>query len=151
MSVASGRLTVLKASGTRRAPSIRWKAPAAPLPAESHCATVRCSYPILGAENPTLRSAARVLPPPWPGCSTLFKAARVLCSHLTAAPIWSNHRNRGTVYAFDRGRAPDKLGSSSSGTAMNRQTNMPTSFRQSVAMISDSCSRSRHSPEVLFF
>ena len=35
-----GRLTVQKASGTRRAPSIRWKAQVAPLSAESHCATV---------------------------------------------------------------------------------------------------------------
>ena len=25
-------------------------------------------------------------------------------------PIWSNRRKRGTVYALDRGRAPNKLG-----------------------------------------
>ena len=47
VSSASGRLTVQKASGNHRAPSILWKAPAAPLSAESHCATVRCSHPIL--------------------------------------------------------------------------------------------------------
>ena len=53
-----GRLTSQKAPGTRRAPSIRWTALAAPLSAESHCATA--------ALQPST-SWARTLDPPQSG------------------------------------------------------------------------------------
>ena len=74
-----GRLTVHEAFGTRRTPSIRWKALAAPLSAESHCATVTLQPSTSWAENPTFRRAA--LQPS------------------NCCPIWSNRRNRGTVQA----------------------------------------------------
>ena len=82
--VASGRLTGQKASGTRRAPSIRWEAP----PLRHRTLQPSNSW----AENPTLRRAARVSTPPWPGYSTLLRAARVplqpskCCSHLEQPP-----------------------------------------------------------------
>ena len=47
LSLAPRRLTVQKGSGTRRAPSTYWKHQRPRNPAESHCAAVRCSYPIL--------------------------------------------------------------------------------------------------------
>ena len=85
-------MTVQKASGTRRAPSIRWKALAAPLPAESRCATVRCSHPILG---PRTRSSeerlefpsalARILEPPESGSSSSAAIQLLLPSGVIAA------------------------------------------------------------------
>ena len=41
------RPTGQKASGTRRAPRIRWKALAAPLSAENHCADAALQLPLL--------------------------------------------------------------------------------------------------------
>ena len=95
-----GRLTVQKASGTRRAQSIRWSIPAATLSAESHCATVRCSHPILGPRTrPSEESLEFTLRP---GQDTQPSPERLefLCSHPSAAPIWSNRRNRGTENAL---------------------------------------------------
>ena len=97
VSIASGRLTVQKASGARRASSIRWKAQAAPLSAESHCATVRCTYPIPG---PRTRPSEELLEFPLrPGQDARPSPGRLEtpCSHPVAAPIRSNRRSRGTV------------------------------------------------------
>ena len=52
-------------------------------PAESHCATVRCSHPLLA---PRTRPSEERL--------------EFLCSHPIAVTIWSNRRNRGTVCAL---------------------------------------------------
>ena len=90
VSVASGRLTLQKASGTRcaptSAPAIRGK----PL----HHRTLQLSNS--WAENTTVRRAARVLPPLHPGQDTRPSSERLkfLCSHPIAASIWSNRRNR---------------------------------------------------------
>ena len=99
--VASGRLTVQKASGTRRAPSIRWNALAAPQSLESHCATVRCSHPNLGPR--TRPSEERLQFSLRPGQDTRPPSSErleFLCSHPIAASIWSNRCNPGTVYAL---------------------------------------------------
>ena len=56
---------------------IRWNALVAPLSAESHCAPYAAATQLLGREPdpPKSRSSS---PPPWPGCSTLLRAARDL-------------------------------------------------------------------------
>ena len=89
LSLASGRLTVQKASGTRRAPSIRWKALAAPLSAESHCATVRCSYLTLGPRTrpseELLEASSAILHPPQSGSRSFAAIQSLPPSGVTAA------------------------------------------------------------------
>ena len=71
VSLASGCLTVQKASRTRRAPRKHLESTSGK-PLRHRTLQLSNSW----AENPTLRRAARVPPPPWPGCSTLLRAAR---------------------------------------------------------------------------
>ena len=101
VSSAQKALTVQKASGSRRAPTIRWKAPATPLSAGNSCATVRCSHSILGPRTGPSEERLEFLRP---GQDTPPSSERLefLCNNPIAAPVWSNRGNRGTVYALPR-------------------------------------------------
>ena len=74
MSSASGRLTVQKVIWnslcTQKKSRTHWRPR---YPSESHCATVRCSYPTLGPRNRPCE-----------------ERLEILCSHPIAATIWSN-------------------------------------------------------------
>ena len=104
LSLAPERLTVQKASGTRRAPSTYWKTLAAPQFRGKPLRRRTLQLSNSQAENPTLRRAAKVLPPPWPECwgqnaGPSSERLEISCSHPSAAPIWSNRRNRGMAEA----------------------------------------------------
>ena len=97
---ASGRLTVQKASGTSRAPSIRWKALAAPTPLfrgkplrPPHAAAIQ----FLGRQPDPPKSGSSFLLRPGQDARPSSERLEILYSHLIAVSIWSNRRNRGTI------------------------------------------------------
>ena len=54
--------------------------------------------------------------PPWPGCSTLLRAARVPLQPPSRCSIWSNRRNRGTAETSATGKDVTLLEGSSPST-----------------------------------
>ena len=122
---ASGRLTVQKASGTRRAPRKHLEGTGGPLLRRKPL-----RHRTLQLSNSTLgnRPSEELLEFPFSvGQDTRPSSERleIPCSHPTAAPIWSNRRNRGTVYAFAIAEGRMLI----AGVAMNGNKERPSLLR----------------------